>query len=394
MLPRCAPQVSSFDHSMMTTPVTATDRASARHHVRWGSPDLVVRAPGRVNLIGEHTDYNAGHVVPAAIEAATAVAVSATGDTASVVVDAEGFGTVTIDVANPLSVDATWAHHVAGCIGVLSESGHNVGGHAITIDTDIPVGAGVSSSAALIVAVLTALHFRDPRPDTAIELARCAQRVENDWVGVPSGIMDQLVIAGAVADCAMHIDCRDLAIDHVPVSDDVVIAVVDTGTRRRLVDGAYADRRDACLRAAAQLGITSLRDAEPGDLSALDDVVAHRRARHVVTENARVVDFIAALHAGDTAAIGALMAESHRSLRDDFEVSSPALDDIVMAATRAPGCIGARMTGGGFAGCAVALVYADATVAFGDAVRSAYNSSDRHCAVWFSRPSAGVSIVG
>ena len=371
---------------------SAHQRALDLHRARYGTtPTRVASAPGRVNLIGEHTDYNDGYVAPVALAMGTTVAASRiTGG--HLRVTAAGFGDTVIDLADPMRNVPEWAHHIAGCVAACAHHGIDVAASALTIDTDLPVGAGVSSSAALEIAVLSALASLAGHEITPTAIALLAQKVENDWVGVPSGIMEPLVIASARAGHAMVIDCADLTATHTPINDDIAIAVLDTGTRRRLADGAYADRRHACERAAATLGVASLRAADLDAVDTLSDPVLWRRARHVVTENARVHQLMAAVADGDTASMRAVMAAGHASLRDDFEVSSPALDAMVATAVDAPGCVGARMTGGGFAGCAVALVQRDAIAAFTTAVLDGYASGDYRARVWCGPPAAGVTV--
>ena len=227
------------------------------------------------------------------------------------------------------------------------------------------------------------------------DIAKLGQRVENEIVGVPSGIMDQLISATAVAGHASLIDCRSLQATPVPIPEGAVVAVMDTSTRRQLVSSAYADRRDSCARAAAEMGFSSLRDAQLGDLDKLlpSFGVERRRAHHVIAENQRTLDAAQAMSDGDAAAIGALMDASHASLRDDYEVSGPALDQIVEIARSIPGCFGARMTGGGFAGCAVALVSAEHTDEFSTtAIELFRNVTGLEATIWLCDPAAGGSV--
>ena len=373
----------------------AAERAATAHRLRWGPPDLVVRAPGRVNLIGEHTDYNEGFALPMALPLDTAIAMSDHGDATAgtVKIASAGFGEVVIDpAADPRSVVA-WARHLAGVVGLLAGCGVPAGGWRATIDTDILIGASLSSSAALEVAAISGLLTRCGLQWPPIAIARLGQRVENEVVGLPSGIMDQFISAGAVAEHASLMDCRALTLTPTPVPDGAVVAVMDTGTRRVLAEAAYADRRAACERAAAELGVGALRDATLDDVAAIADPVDRRRAHHVVTENQRTLDAAQAMRRGDPAELGRLMNESHASLRDDYEVSGPGLDAIVEVARSAPGCLGARMTGGGFAGCAVALVQAAEAESFAGAVIDRYRFSGHTARVWMCAPSAGASMV-
>ena len=335
----------------------ARERALRRFRTRFGrDPALLVRSPGRVNLIGEHTDHNDGYVLPLAIEHALWLAVAPHDGPVTLVSD-DAPGEVSVD---PVGIGARldgWGVYVQGVAWALRQAGVAVDGVVGAIASDVPAGAGLSSSAALEMAVCRALT-RD-RPWDPVTAARLGQRAENAWVGVDSGILDQLSSAAARAGHALLIDCRSLDITHVPLPAGVVVVVLDTTTRRELSASAYNTRRAECAAAAEALGVAALRDADLTAVEGLADPVLRRRARHVVTEHARTADAARALGAGDTAALGRLLAEAHASMRDDFEASGPALDAIVASAASAPGCIGARMTGGGFAGCAVALVASD-----------------------------------
>lgn len=389
----------------------AVERAASAHRDRWGSPpEFVARAPGRVNLIGEHTDYNDGFVFPMAIPADTAVAVSRAPEGDPIQLLSEGFGLVELAAtevfdANPIDAKH-WAAHVQGVRLLLAKEGLAVPAWRAAVATDIPIGASLSSSAALEVAVTMALLELSGTIWPALDVAKLGQRVENDVLGLPSGIMDQLVSAVAVAGHASLIDCRSLDVRPVALPDGVAVAIMDTGTRRRLTESAFADRRETCVRAAKTLGVESLRDVSPDDLDRLagDDLLVERhRARHVITENARTVEAAAAMAASDAAALGSLMTDSHRSLRDDYEVSGPALDLIVEVAHSAPGCLGARLTGGGFAGCAVALVEADRTAEFLASTMSGYGGgpsengegqdAGAETKIWFCEPGPGAALV-
>jgi galactokinase len=309
-------------------------------------------------------------------------------------VDSEGFGSVAIDpTADPASVPA-WARHLAGVVGLLRETGVASGGWRGSVASDIPTGAGLSSSAAIEVAVICSLLARAGVEWPPIEIARLAQRVENEVVGVPSGIMDQFISAGAVEGCASLMDCRASTLDPRPLPAGTAVAVIDTGTRRALVDAAYADRRASCERAAAAIGVGKLRDATMVDLRRVPDEVDRRRALHVVTEDERTQAAAQSMAAGRPDLVGRLMTDSHASLRDDFEVSAPALDSIVELALASPGCFGARMTGGGFAGCAVALVDAAHAEEFVESVRAGYSFGGLRAEVWICPPAKGASIAG
>ncbi len=326
------------------------------------------QAPGRVNLIGDHTDYTGGLALPMAVDRRTVVDLEPGGGaTWELRSDADPqAAVVAADVADPSSVSPPWARYVAGVLAVMRPGS---GGRA-TVTTTLPVGAGLSSSAALEVSFALALGFQG----TPLELAQACQRAEHLASGVPSGVMDQLAAAAGREGHALLIDCRSFDVTPVPVPDDVVVIVVHSGQSRTLVGSPYAERRAQCDAAARIVG--PLRDASIDDVAALDDGVLRRRARHVITENARVTAFADALDRRDLSSAGRLMVESHRSLRDDFGVSTPALDALVDRLLAAPGVYGARLTGAGFGGCVVALAE-PATPVDG----------------WRLRPAAGASVL-
>ncbi len=303
------------------------------------------RAPGRVNLIGDHTDYTGGLVLPMAIDRWTIVRGRRTGDVVRLRSTQEDTpAAVPVDVTDPAAVSPPWARYVAGVVAELRPAT----GFEGTVDSNVPVGAGLSSSAALEVAVALALGF-DGAPLT---LAQLCQRAEHRSSGVPSGIMDQLSSAAGVAGHLTLIDCHALTVEPVPLPEGLEVVVV-YGHHRTLVGSAYADRVDEC--AAAERAIGPLRLASVADVARIGDPVVRARARHVVTENERVRRFAAALAGGDRAEAGRLMVASHRSLRDDFATSTDRMDALVDRLVDRPGVWGARMTGGGFGGCVVAL---------------------------------------
>jgi galactokinase len=355
------------------------------------SPSLEVRAPGRVNLIGDHTDYNDGFVLPAAIEPATWFAAAPRSDRLVRLHSIEhGGGEFDLDALRP---GDGWVDYAAGTIWALDD--REIPGFDAVLGTQIPVGAGLSSSAAFEMGIARIAFELTDRPWDPVAAARAGQKAENDFVGMPCGIMDQLIVASATAGSATLIDCRSLECIPCRVPGEAAVVILDTATRRRLVDSAYEDRRQACQRVASALGIAALRDATLDMIAGHDlDPVDRRRAVHVVTENARVQAMAAALEAGNPAEAGRLMNESHASLRDDYEVSGPALDTITDLAHRAPGCWGARMTGAGFAGCAVALVDRAALVSFSEAVGSGYlQETGRPSALHATDPSQGVALL-
>jgi galactokinase len=328
-----------------------------------------------VNLIGEHTDYNCGWVLPFALDRGVVVAAARRGDDVLDIrsLQFEGQAAVPLPGLGPGGV-AGWAAYPAGVAWAMREAGLPVGGASLVIDSDLPQGAGLSSSAAIECAVAIALAglYRVDVPRT--ELARLARRAENEMVGVPSGIMDQSASLLCQAGHALLLDCRSgqtTPVPFDPAAAGLALLVVDTGARHALTDGRYAERRAECEQAARALGVPSLRDVtDPARTAAIGDPVLARRARHVISDNCRVLAAVDLLGAGDIAGLGQLLHDSHASLRDDFEISWPQADVAAEVAERA-GALGARMVGGGFGGSVIALVPADAA-AVRDAVRAAY----------------------
>ena len=337
-------------------------------------PEFVSEAPGRVNLIGEHTDYNEGFVLPVAIDRTIAVA-AAPADGKTVRVYSADF-----DARDEWRADAPrrtgrreWRDYIRGVAWALLDAGYELPGADLAVTGDVPLGAGLSSSAALEVAVaggLCALSDVEIKPE---RLALLCQKAENQFVGVQCGIMDQLAAACSRLGHALLVDCRSLEMEHVPLSDEVVIVVVDSKVQRELGKTAYNDRREECAASVRALGVESLREAATVDVSRLPEPL-NRRASHVVSENRRVVDAVVALSIGDVGHFGELMYESHVSLRDDFEVSTPELDLLVDLASRTDGVIGARLTGAGFGGCTVNLVERDEVARFGAGVVEPYRA--------------------
>lgn len=376
---------------------TALERATASFEATYSrTPSLVVRAPGRVNLIGEHTDYNEGFVFPMALPYEIVIVAEPRQD-GRVVASSEGFPAAEFALDDPVETDE-WHRYVHGTAHILLDEDHTIAGWQGCMASDIPAGASLSSSAALEVA--SGLAFTAAAGGTIglDVLARIGQRVENEIMGLPSGIMDQLASATAVDGAVSLIDCRDLSSTPVALPAGVDVIIMDTGTRRELVDSKYADRRAECEAAAKQLGVPALRDATLEQLPALDQGTVRNRARHVISENQRTLDAAAAMRADDAVELGQLMNASHASLRDDFEVSGPALDHIVALAQQIDGCLGARMTGGGFAGAAVALVESTATQDFMSEVSSTFvapteQPSTAPVMLYPVRPAAGASIL-
>jgi len=350
-----------------------------RFEQRFGHrPAFLARAPGRVNLIGEHTDYNDGFVLPMAIDREVAV-VGAPRDDRRIRLYALNFDDEACFALDQLqrSEPADWSDYPRGVAWVLREAGFDLVGFDGVLYGDVPIGSGLSSSAAIEMAVFMA--FAACQPALAgldrVRAAKLAQRAENAFVGVNCGIMDQFVSALGQAGHALFIDCRSLDYAPVPMPDGMAVLVVDTAAPRSLAASAYNERRAQCEAAARLLGVPALRDLSPEIFAqrraALPALVA-QRAEHVIYENRRVLDAVAALRAGDVATFGRLMNESHDSLRDLYEVSSAELDAVVEIARGVSGVYGARMTGAGFGGCAIALAEQTAVDALRDAVMREY----------------------
>lgn len=370
-------------------------RATASFEDRFGrSPAFAAKAPGRVNLIGEHTDYNDGFVLPMALPFATVIAGAPSGDHGSTLVDisSAGYGTASFQAGEIPEGLPGWARYVAGVGAILVDEGFALSGWVGAIDTEIPTGASLSSSAALEMAAILAFGAVGGFRVDPVHMAKIGQRVENEIMGIQSGIMDQFISANAVAGHASLIDCRSLTSEPAPVPATVV--VIDTMSRRELVDSEYDLRRQSCERAAAEIGVSKLRDATLDQLGDVSDPIDRQRATHVINENARTLSAVVAMNDNDAVALGELMNQSHASLRDLYAVSGPELDRAVEIAQGTDGCYGARMTGGGFAGCCVALVANDAAQSFIDHVVVAY---DRHTGItpvaWPCESSAGAELI-
>jgi galactokinase len=328
-----------------------------------GTPDGIWAAPGRVNLIGEHTDYNDGYVMPFALAQRTALAVRVRDDgrwraTSTFAHDVLEFGP---DELQPGM--SGWHAYVAGVVWALREAGHDVPGADFAVSSTVPIGAGLSSSAALECATVTALADLAGLRIEPMDRAKLARVAENAYVGAPTGLMDQAASTLCTADHALFLDCRTLATEDVPLdlgAAGLALLVLDTNTPHALVDSEYAERRRSCESAAQVLGVPALRDVTDLDdaLARLHDDLLRRRVRHIVTENARVLAARAVLDDEGPAALGPLLDASHASMRDDFEITVPTVDLAVEAARQA-GALGARMTGGGFGGCIIALTPAD-----------------------------------
>jgi len=361
-------------------------------------PGWLVRAPGRVNLIGEHTDYNDGFVLPMAIDRAVWIALRRRSDRVISLHALDLDEVREFDLAAPGGAQASWLDYVKGVAVALQDAGFALStGFEGTLAGDVPPGAGLSSSAALEMAAARALAAVCELAWEPVAMARVGQRAENEFVGVSCGIMDQLISAAGRADAALLIDCRSLQTDLVPLPPAAVVVVLDTGTRRGLQGSEYNERRESCGAAARHFGVRALRDIDLGALTGSSRGLEQRllrRARHVVSENARTLAAAAAMRRGDAAQLGELMNESHESLARDFEVSSEALDRMVECARAAPGCLGARMTGAGFGGCAVALVQADAVESFRERTAKAYmEATDLAPTLYICQASNGAEVV-
>jgi galactokinase len=342
------------------------------------NPQFLVRAAGRVNLIGEHTDYNDGFVLPIALNRATWIALSPH-DSQEVHLKSLDFDeSVTVPLHQKLNQDRGWQEYLKGVVNIMSREKMMLKGWHGVVAGDVPIGAGLSSSASLELALAKAFAVAGDWKWEPQKMARLCQKAENEWVGMNCGIMDQTISALGQKGHALFLDCRSLETKQVALPDSLDVAVMDTGTRHKLVDSAYNERRSQCEEAAAFFEVVALRDLSLEKLLASEkelDPLVFRRARHVVCENDRVLNFINALEGGMHEKAGQLMNESHASLRNDFEVSSEALDLITNCARQTPGCYGARMTGGGFGGCGVALVDSSKSKEFSEAVETGYKAS-------------------
>jgi galactokinase len=362
-----------------------------------GAPEVVVRAPGRVNLIGEHTDYNDGFVLPCAIGPATMVAASKRDDR-SIRVIAQDFDDAVdgFDLNDICKSDLGWANYVRGTVYALQNAGFTLTGANMAITGNVPKGAGLSSSASLEVAVGQAMLALAGTEIERTRLAQIAQSAECDFVGTKCGIMDQLISAQGKAGNALLIDCRSLELTDAPVPDDVAIMIVHSGVTRGLVEGHYNERRRQCEAAAEAMGVTALRDADLQLLATakLDPVTA-ARARHVITENKRTLDAATALAKSDLKTLGRLMAESHASMRDDFAITVRPIDELVALLRSVIGEEGgARMTGGGFGGACVAILPAARVDEVRALVEAGYRTPDgKKPMIMIERPGAGVSLL-
>jgi galactokinase len=360
-------------------------------------PDLVAAAPGRVNLIGEHIDYSEGFVLPFAIKDRTLAAVRKRDDSIVRIASAQRRNKiVSVDIADVKpGLKGEWERYALGVLWSMGVTS----GVDIMIDGHVPLGAGLSSSAALECSVATAINHLFDMGFSLEELARLTQRAENQYVGVPCGIMDQSVSLMATQGFALLLDCRDLSTRNISfdvASHGLELLIIDTQAHHALTDGGYAERRASCESVAAKLRVKSMRELTMADLDAARDQITHTeyiRARHAVSEMKRVLDCVDALSIGDFAKVGELINQSHVSLRDDYTVSCPELDTAVDASLAA-GAMGSRMVGGGFGGSAIALIKASQTAQTIHAVESAFADKKFKAPRFFtSLPSQGAEIL-
>jgi galactokinase len=348
------------------------------------TPEVVVRAPGRVNLIGEHTDYNDGFVLPAAIDRYISFAGRRRADRQVRGHSIDFQDTVEFSL-DDIQKDAAhpWSNYLRGVSKFLQSDGYRLSGADVVLGGDVPREAGLSSSAAVEVAATVFWQRLMGLQLDPVYVIKLSRRAENEFVGVPCGIMDQFISALGRRDHALFLDCRDLTYRHVPLRGDVKVVVCNSGVKRALAQSEYEVRLKQCRQAVAQLAtaglaVKTLREVEPQDLEVRGSVLSEvllKRARHVVTENQRTLEAVKVLEAGNIERFGELMNASHVSLRDDYEVSSKELDVLVELAWKQPGTLGARMTGAGFGGCTVNLVRAEAAEAFAEAVVSGYQQA-------------------
>ena len=366
------------------------------------APRWVVAAPGRVNLIGEHTDYNDGYVLPMAIERHIVIAADSNTDR-QVTLHSETTGETASFGLHPKVErgDPGWSNYVRGVVAGFQKLKKKVPGFDAVIESTLPYGGGLASSAALEVATATLLEAITGQTLDPIEKALLCQRAEHDFAGVPCGIMDQFTSILAQENHALLLDCRSRTTTPVPMTDPAVtVLIINTNIRHKLVEGEYAARRAQCEAAARALKVASLRDATPAALNKAQkqmEPMVFRRARHVITENERTLQMAKAIQASDWPAVGEAMYASHASLRNDYEVSCPELDTVVEIAKamgESAGVIGCRMTGGGFGGCAVSLVKTEAVQQITRRLDADYEKkTGRQTTIFSSRPAAGARIL-
>lgn len=351
-----------------------------------GEPAFIARAPGRVNLIGEHTDYNDGYVMPCALSFDVLMAVRSRPDETVVLHSANFPGDASFPLDDIEKSGVKWGQYIKGVAWAMQEAGYPLRGADVALEGDVPVGSGLSSSAALEVAACVAFAHNSGHHIPAPEMAQICKRAENEFIGVPSGIMDQFISAAGQDGHALFLDCRDLSYEHIPFDPEaagLALVVADTSKHRGLTEGVYAKRVEECAEAVRLLkqfvpAMKNLRDVTFDEFQIhqphLPDVI-RRRARHVVTENARVLGAREALKAGVYEGLGALMNASHDSLVADYECAGPHLEAMVTASRSIPGVLGSRMTGAGFGGCTVTLLRKGALSRFMEEVPGLYRKA-------------------
>ena len=389
---------------MTTVPCMDLDPLKATFESVYGRPATsAVRAPGRVNLIGEHTDYNDGFVLPIAIDRQTVALVAPREDSAIHFTSLQSDERGSVDLARAIAPgEPVWANYPKGVAAGLVERGVKLVGCDVLFDSDVPLGGGLSSSASLEVATAMALlqAAGAVRRVADGEIARLCQKAEHEFAGAPCGIMDQSIAVMGQAGRALLLDCRSGETRQIPFDDPgLVVLVADTQVKHDIADGGYAARREQCFAAAKALGVAALRDVDEPVVRAAqrDGTLTGKelmRARHVVTEIARTLQAVTALEAGEYAAFGEFLYGSHASLRDDYEVSCEELDAVVDLARGCKGVHGARMTGGGFGGCAIILADATVTDVVTDTVAAGFAERfARPCPVFATRARAGASVL-
>ncbi|MCC2593076.1 galactokinase [Tessaracoccus sp. OS52] len=380
---------------MGTDPEGSFDALTAHYRTLAGAdPEGLWFAPGRVNLIGEHTDYNDGFVLPFALAQRAVVAAGRRDDGLVVMHSVELDDTVTVGI-DDLSPGADgWSAYLAGVVWALRESGHEVGGVTLALTSDVPLGAGLSSSAAIECAVVAAMVDLFGLEIEPIDRAKLARLAENAYVGAPTGLLDQAASTLCRADAGLFLDCRSLEGSLVPLpmtEQGLEVLVLDTKTPHSHVDGEYGARRATCEAAAAKLGLPALRDITDLDaaLAELDDEVMRKRVRHVVTENARTEEAFRVATGGRLADLAGLLDASHESMRLDYEITVPTVD-LAVETARSAGALGARMTGGGFGGCIIALCHLGAGDGIGQEIAKAFATAGHGAPEWFiATPSPG-----
>lgn len=361
-----------------------------------GAPEIVVRAPGRVNLIGGHTDYNQGFVLPMAIDRTLWIGLRPRQDS-QVMLHSSGFNQHVDFSLDDIPHGNGWADYIHGMAWALNELGYPLLGWEGVLYSNIPVASGLSSSAAIELAAARAFWAVSSWEWDGREMALAAKKMENEWLGLKSGIMDQMICACGKDGHALLIDCRDMSTELVPYQDEVALVVMDTSKPRGLVASPYNERVAQCAEAVKVLRIESLRDGSMEQVEAVRDTLdlgLYKRAKHIIRENDRVQRAVNLLRAGEIEQVGELINASHVSLRDDYEVSCVELDTIVEIAWDQPGCLGARMTGAGFGGCAIALVRKENVPAFIEKVKDRYDQETGLASkIYICQSAEGASLV-